>query len=213
MITRILQKIKSWFVKPKPKMPEPRPEIKEEPVVAQKPFIPRSISAIIAQIELEFGDLSAKQEQGIAAILSECFKQELINSKCAYLLATAWHETNKTMEPVREAYWLSENWRKNNLRYYPYYGRGFVQLTWKPNYDAYGIADDPDKALELEFAAHVLVHGSINGVFTGRKLEHYFSLTTKDDPINARRIINGTDKAHLIAGYHYKFLNAIKAAT
>ena len=60
---------------------------------------------------------------------------------CAYGLATAWWETNKTMQPVREAYWLSEAWRKPNLRYYPHYGRGYVQLTWK--------GDDKHPAYEL----------------------------------------------------------------
>ena len=61
---------------------------------------------------------------------------------CAYALATAFHETNGTMQPVREAYFLKGNaeaWRKAHLRYYPWYGRGFVQLTWQRNYQR---ADD-----------------------------------------------------------------------
>ncbi len=53
----------------------------------------------------------------------------------AYALATACHETAYTMQPVREAFWLSENWRRTHLRYYPFYGRGYVQLTWKANYE------------------------------------------------------------------------------
>ena len=47
------------------------------------------------------------------------------------VLATVEWETNKTFQPVREAYWLNEDWRRAHLKYYPYYGRGFVQLTWK----------------------------------------------------------------------------------
>ena len=40
----------------------------------------------------------------------------------AYIMATVKHETNNTFEPVEEAYWLSESWRKANLRYYPWHG-------------------------------------------------------------------------------------------
>ena len=50
---------------------------------------------------------------------------------------------------------------------------------------------------------------SMIGDFTGKCLEMYFN-NKVDDPINARRIINGTDKARLIAGYHNKFLTALK---
>jgi len=52
------------------------------------------------------------------------------------LLGTFAKETASTMLPVREAFWTSEAWRKANLtRYYPYYGRGFIQLTWLSNYE------------------------------------------------------------------------------
>lgn len=44
--------------------------------------------------------------------------------------------------PVREAYYLgepepAESWRRRNLRYYPFFGRGLIQLTWASNYAAY----------------------------------------------------------------------------
>lgn len=67
-------------------------------------------------------DFSTKQST-IGAIIQECKKQGLnLNSQIAYVLATVDWETNKTFKPVKEAYWLSENWRKKNLRYYPFYG-------------------------------------------------------------------------------------------
>jgi hypothetical protein len=50
---------------------------------------------------------------------------------------------------------------------------------------------------------------SNRGDFTGVSLENYFN-AAKDDPVNARRVINGLDKANLIAGYHDKFLTAIR---
>src|SRR6478672_9791300 len=80
----------------------------------------------------------------------------------AYMLATAFHETAREMQPVREAFWLPEEWRRRNLRYYPYYGRGFVQLTWQDNYARAGafvgadLVSRPDLALRLDFAAAIM---------------------------------------------------------
>jgi ribosomal protein S15P/S13E len=50
---------------------------------------------------------------------------------------------------------------------------------------------------------------SNRGDFTGVSLENYFN-NHKEDPINARRIINGLDQAKKIADYYNKFLNAIR---
>jgi hypothetical protein len=122
----------------------------------------------------------------------------------AYILATIDHETNGTFEPVREAYWLSESWRANNLRYYPYYGRGYVQLTWKANYETYAeildepLVDNPDLALDPGIALFVLVHGMKHGKFTGYKLKDYVNSRQKDY-VGARYVVNGQDKALRIA--------------
>ena len=69
-------------------------------------------------------------------ILKECKLAGLLRNQAAYIMATAWWETAHTVEPVKEAYWVknAEAWRKKNLRYYPWYGRGYVQLTWERNY-------------------------------------------------------------------------------
>ncbi len=127
----------------------------------------------------------------------------------AYVFATVFHETAATMAPIKE--YGSDAYLKSK-KYYPYYGRGYVQLTWKTNYEKYGIDDEPDKALDPETAASILFQGMRDGVFTGKKLEDYFS-DTKNDPVEARRIVNGTDKAKLIAGYHKNFLDALTAAS
>lgn len=79
------------------------------------------------------------------------------------ILGTVAVETAHTFEPVREAYWLSEDWRARNLRYYPWYGRGFVQLTWQSNYQYYGemigisLTDNLDLAMEPQVAALLMV--------------------------------------------------------
>lgn len=73
---------------------------------------------------------------------------------CAGAIGTIAIETASTFAPVREAYWLSESWRRANLSYYPWYGRGFVQTTWQSNYarvqEVLGILclTDPDLLLE-----------------------------------------------------------------
>ena len=59
-----------------------------------------------------------------------------------------------------------------------------------------------------DYAAKILFTGSVDGWFTKKKLSDYFS-DSKSDPVGARRIINGTDRADLIAGYYRNFLEAL----
>lgn len=168
--------------------------------------------------DLFSGTLTQDQVKGIDAILDEWEARKLADLRwLAYMLATTYHETNMTMQPVREAYWLSEDWRRRNLRYYPWYGRGYVQLTWEENYKKMGsllgvdLLSNLDLAMDPRIAAAIMFEGMMAGDFTGKCLKNYFNDTT-DDPVNARRIINGTDKAELIAGYHRGFLSDLKHA-
>ncbi len=137
-------------------------------------------------------------------IIEEAKSRGVLRNQLAYILATAYHETAHTMKPVVEAYWLSEEWRKRNLRYYPWHGRGYVQITWEYNYqkaeDQLGIeiTDDPNTVMDPEVAKKILVEGMIEGWFTGKKLSDYITLQRSDFK-NARRIINGVDKADTIA--------------
>ncbi len=176
----------------------------------------------VARARLFAGTLTQSQVDGMNAVLDEWEHRSLTDLRwLAYMLATDKHETNATMQAVREAYWLSEEWRKAHLRYWPYYGRGLVQLTWRENYEKMGrflgipLAEEPDLALDIKVAVEILFEGMLRaetgvGDFTGHSLEMYFN-ATKDDPVGARRIINGTDKDRLIAGYHYDFLVALKS--
>lgn len=128
----------------------------------------------------------------------------------AYVFATAFHETAHTFEPVKEAYWLSENWRRRNLRYYPYYGRGFVQITWRENYSRYAkklnlpLVSEPELALRFDVAFFILIDGMKNGLFTGKKLSDYIN-GIRTDFIQSRYVVNGRDKRELIASYANKF--------
>lgn len=149
-------------------------------------------------------DFSTK-EGTTNAIIWECKNQGLgLKTQIAYVLATVEWETAGTYRPVREAFSLSERYRKKHFRYYPYYGRGFVQLTWKYNYRKYSkilgvdLVKNPDIAMRPNVALFILVHGFKRGTFTGRKLTKYIN-ADKTDFKNARRCINGTDKNKKIA--------------
>ncbi|MGR3525050.1 MAG: glycoside hydrolase family 19 protein [Paracoccaceae bacterium] len=137
-------------------------------------------------------------------ILAECRKRGCTIPQTAYILATAYWETAHTMKPVMEAFWLSDAWRRKNLRYYPWHGRGYVQITWEANYInasrklGKDLTTDPDVVMQPAIAAEILVRGSMEGWFTKHKLPDHVNASRKDY-ISARRVINGTDKAAAIA--------------
>lgn len=154
------------------------------------------------------GGLTISQVGGTNLILSEASRRKTPLQRLAYVLATAWWESGKTMAPVREAYYLgdrAEAFRKT-LRYYPYYGRGLVQLTWKANYakasDVVGedLVAKPDRALDPYNSVAILFSGMEGGWFTGKDLDDYIDLSDESDTedlrefANARRIVNGTDR-------------------
>lgn len=145
----------------------------------------------------------------------------------SYVLATIYHETAGTMEPIAE-YGRGaghEYGEPDPVTGQTYYGRGYVQLTWKDNYQKaqdsvvnfnnwehdVPLVNDPDLAMEPWIAAQVAINGMAGGWFTGKKLSDYLT-PTSTDYYNARRIINGTDKASTIAAYAEECEAAIRLA-
>jgi hypothetical protein len=124
----------------------------------------------------------------------------------AYLLATVKHETAGTFRPIEEI-------QGSRTRYAPYFGRGFVQLTWLKNYQKYNdllqldMVANPTIACRSDVALFILVHGCYYGVFTGRGFNDYHS-SGPDDFSDMRAIVNGSDRSELIASYARKFLSA-----
>lgn len=182
------------------------------------------------RLSLFNGRLSQSQVDGINFKLDAFDRIADIRWR-AYMLATSYHETAMTMQPIEE-YGKGRGrpyGRKIKYNRQPYthpdkiyYGRGDVQLTWYENYELMGrllgipLLEQPELALRPDISAKIMIEGmtkgrSRRGDFTGVSLENYFN-ATKDDPIGARRIINGLDKASQIARYHDKFLTAIKSA-
>lgn len=176
-----------------------------------------------------FGKLSQKQVDGLNYILDSCEKACVKDMRwVAYMLATAYHETGYTMQPIEE-YGKGKGrdyGKKLKMSRKPYtkpdkiyYGRGYVQITWYENYETMGkllkidLLNKPELALDPEIAAKIMIEGMTKGIsgfgdFTGKKLEDYFN-DNITDWINARRIINGTDKAVQIANYAKKFYEAL----
>jgi putative chitinase len=170
------------------------------------------------------GVLSQSQVDGMNYLL-DTWERHFLDSDIrwlAYALATAFHETAYTMQPIEEYGRGSghDYGQPTGPHNECYYGRGHVQLTWIANYekaearlkDVYGVeaplVEYPHRMLEDEPSALVLFDGSINGWFTGVGLPKYFDADT-EDPVNARKVINGLDKADVIAGYYWKFKAAL----
>lgn len=155
------------------------------------------------------GKLSASQVGGIERIIDyrDAKYPDMPDDELAYVLATVKWETASTMQPVTE--YGSQKYLRSK-KYWPWIGRGLVQITWKANYAKFGIMQ-PEKALEWETALHICFVGMVYGKFTGKKLSDYIN-DEKCDYIGARRIINGTDKARQIAVLADKFRAALIAA-
>jgi hypothetical protein len=71
---------------------------------------------------------------------------------------------------------------------------------------------DPDNAMDAEIAYCIMSNGMRMGRFTGKKLTDYIAGATCDY-VHARAIINGLDRASLIAGYAMKFEKILRAST
>lgn len=183
-----------------------------------------------------YGPLSPQQAKGLSFLLQSLLDDAALATEAgpvwlnwaAYMLATVKHECANTWEPIEEygrganrAYGEEVEVRDSlgHIHTNRYYGRGYVQLTWKDNYESLGHAIDmgdelmihPELALQKDIAYRVMSHGMRGGVFTGRNLARYLSKTGIDYE-NARRIINGTDRAAGIAGYAIRMETVLLAS-
>jgi putative chitinase len=214
------------------KVPEPQaplPEIVLEPT--PMPIKGMDLVKFFAEVEHQFRTkLKAKQIDGMILLLRACdeLKVPMIEQR-ANILAQVKTETGFRFESIVESggklgklYFTKYEFRKSlgNTQAgdgFKYRGRGFVQITGRTNYDKLGrllgidLINDPDLALKPEIASKILVIGTRDGLFTGLKLSNYIN-ANKIDYFNARRVVNGTDKASEIETDSYKFEAALFAA-
>jgi hypothetical protein len=166
-----------------------------------------------------FTTLAQKQVDSIDSILNECEKQGVTDLRqIAYIFATAYWECYNPKTPETRLTPMvefgSEKYLKSK-KYYPYIGRGFSQLTWQENYKKEGkrlgidLFTHPELILGIQTAANSHVYCMVHGSYTGKKLSDYIN-AEKCDFINARRIINGTNRAEEIMSFAQKFLTCLE---
>ena len=165
-----------------------------------------------------FGSLNQSQVDGLNFLLARLEVEEnLTTPMIAYILATIKHETAETYQPIKERgsynyfrYLIGKLGIKNLAEANLYNGKGYIQITGKTNYIHFGnilgidLVGNPDLALEKETAYKIMILGMTKGLFTGRSLSRYIN-EDGHDFYNARRIVNGLDRATLIQDYANKF--------
>ena len=196
-----------------------------------------------AKIKFIFGGkMTQAQVDGVNTILTEINREQIaLKGHAAYIFATAFHETDRTMQPINErggnAY-LSKydtgrlakalgNTPEADGDGILYKGRGYVQLTGRANYEKfskllkaagykkadgsfYDLIKYPEQACDPIVAAFTLVYGMKHGSFTGVSMSKYIKAGPgNQDFVNARRIINGTDRAEMISIYAGSFNSAV----
>lgn len=155
------------------------------------------------------GSLTKGQVDGMERIVNYWQTQwnKMPLDEFSYLMATIAHETAYRMQPVKE---MGGEAYLRSKRYYPYFGVGLIQATWKRNWDRLGIKSVED-GLQWPSALHAAFYGMAAGIYTGKKLADYIGHGQRDY-VNARRIINGVDRAQDIANVANSFRAALIAA-
>lgn len=155
----------------------------------------------LERCERVFGTLNEQQKQTIKSIVNTFNRYgDGDVYKLAYILATV--DAECSFES-KEEYYGSNNAHKKYWKT-GYHGRGLVQLTWRRNYEKMSkllgvdFVNYPDRVLLPQYASRILVQGMMGGLFTRRKLSEFINMRGADF-YNARKVVNGLDKASKIA--------------
>lgn len=159
-------------------------------------------------LETPTGAYDLTRDQSVQLIVETALRRGVTDeAQIAYMLATAQHESDD-FRTSREYNGPEQARRLNYSGGEDYYGRGYVQTTHDHRYLAMGEAlglgtalrDNPElAATDARLGADLLVVGMQRGLYTGRALDRYVN-DEGADFVNARRVVNGTDRAEHIAG-------------
>ena len=186
-------------------------------------------------------DVREDYRKHVPGILNESKKRGLSVQEAAYLLATTQIETSFSglVEYGGDAYFQMYQGRTDLCNTFPgdgprFKGRGYVQLTGRCNYTKFtpmskrssyqdkpdysdvmtekkDLTTEPDAVINyLTDTAAILVKGCKDGIFTGVKLSDYIN-SSGADYYNARRIVNGLDKADQIQSYSRQFESKLRS--
>lgn len=164
------------------------------------------------------GKLTQDQVIGTNFLLDAIEAEEDIpRNHAAYMLATAFWETARTMEPVRETLarsddqairvldtafargrlpWVRKPYWRKDADGKSWLGRGYVQLTHKANYQKAGdelgvdLVGNPSLAMDPEIAARIMIRGMDEGWFTAKTLDHYLDEIDEADSEDLREYRN-----------------------
>ena len=169
-----------------------------------------------------FGRLNQSQVDGLEFLLSKFDNENFSAEQVAYMLATVKWETAHTFQPIEERggynyfkYLIGKLGIRNLIEANKFKGRGYIMITGRTNFEKFSLImgidfiTNPELVREPENAYKIMIYGFVNGTFTGKKITDYID-GDKLDYFNARKIINGLDKASLIQRYAEKIFEGLK---
>lgn len=206
--------------------PSPAPGPSPSPVPPSGTNPPGTAGKTSTGIYLSNAPNGLKNDALAKKIIEYCYAMQVNDiHHIAYILATCQHESVMGVYSEEIASGSAYEGRADLGNTQPgdgvrFKGRGYVQITGRNNYNKFGrwlgedfLTEPRNKLLaEAKFAIPTLVcgmtgtQGSPN--FTGKVLKDY-GRGSSFDATNARRTVNGTDRASTIAGYYRTWLTKI----
>ena len=194
---------------------------------------------------LDSTESSDKQVVSEQWMYDEIAKYSTDKRQNAYILATVKKESSGStgFKNQGEIKTKGNEWKPyrniDNATWKAYYGRWFIQLTRKNNYEKFtkiineswkdfidnngnsikwseiNLVRNPDIILRSnDLAVFILVYWMKNWIFTWKKLDDYINeKDKKKDFVWARQIVNGQESAELVANYAETYLNTLNNST